>query len=109
MAVVAAVVGLWYRVDNLPPWLISVLGRLPGGASFFAQQPAASRGTPVTISKQLAYLVDTWFSTNPSSQTQALLALTVALVAVGALAITAVTGQSLYSAGWEALAGASGP
>lgn len=94
---------LWLRVDELPHWARQGLARMPGAAPLFATQRGG--GPPSLLSKQIAYNVDTWFSTNPSSQTLALLGLTAAMVMLGALGIKAVTGQSLYSAVWEAIAG----
>lgn len=48
------------------------------------------------------------FSRSPYSKVLALLYLTLALVLAGALALRAVTQQSLYSAVWETIAGAAG-
>ena len=69
IATVAGGALLWLHVDDLPPWARRGLARLPGAAPLFAAQGVGER--PAALSKQIAYNVDTWFSTNPSSQVAA--------------------------------------
>ncbi|MEW5303229.1 MAG: hypothetical protein WDW36_005938 [Sanguina aurantia] len=60
----------------------------------------------VSISKVIAYKVDQWFSTSPSSKVLALAAATVSLILSSWFALFFVGTASLYDTFWTAVAGA---
>ena len=80
------------NIDELPPYLHSRVQNFVGE-------------TPYPLSKQIAYNMDCWFSSNPYSKVLALLYVSIALVVGGAGFMFAVSASPFGDAVWEALAG----
>ena len=83
---------VYNKIDELPPYLHRRAESVVGT-------------TPYPLSKQIAYNIDCWFSSNPYAKVLALLYVSIALIVGGAGFMFAVSAAPFGDAIWEALAG----